>query len=126
MYGTYNFWLVALSVVVAVFVSHTALNLSSRVSVASHRPARLWLTGGAVAMGCGIWSMHFVGMLAFSLPIPLSYDVGTTLASLAIAIAISGFCARPSRAAPKITLTRRAAGARRRWGSASAPCTTRA
>jgi diguanylate cyclase (GGDEF)-like protein len=110
MYGTYNYWLVALSVVVAVFVSYTALNLSSRVSSASQRPARLWLSGGAVAMGCGIWSMHFVGMLAFSLPIPLSYDVGTTLASLAIAVAISGFAlsiASPAR----ITLTRRALGA---------------
>jgi diguanylate cyclase len=110
MYGTYNYWLVALSVVVAVFVSYTALNLSSRVSSTSQRPARLWLSGGAVAMGCGIWSMHFVGMLAFSLPIPLSYDVGTTLASLAIAIAISGFAlsiASPAR----ITLTRRALGA---------------
>ena len=110
MYGTYNYWLVALSVVVAVFVSYTALNLSSRVSSANQRPARLWLTGGAVAMGCGIWSMHFVGMLAFSLPIGLSYDVGITLASLAIAIAISGF-ALSIASPPKISLRRRAAGA---------------
>src|SRR5215470_18812021 len=110
MYGTYNYWLVALSVVVAVFVSYTALNLSSRVSTAGPRPARLWLTGGAVAMGCGIWSMHFVGMLAFSLPIPLSYDVATTLASLAIAIGLSGYAlSLASRA--QISLRRLAAGA---------------
>jgi diguanylate cyclase (GGDEF)-like protein len=110
MYGTYNYWLVSLSIVVAVFVSYTALNLSSRVSSASERPARLWLTGGAIAMGCGIWSMHFVGMLAFSLPLALSYDVATTLASLVIAIGISGFAlsiASPAR----ITLKRRTAGA---------------
>src|SRR5689334_8022877 len=110
MYGTYNYWLVALSVVVAVFVSYTALNLSSRVSSASERPARLWLTGGAIAMGCGIWSMHFVGMLAFSLPIALSYDVATTLASLVIAIGISGFALRIASPA-RITLKRRAVGA---------------
>ncbi len=42
-------------------------------------------------MGVGIWSMHFVGMLAFSLPIPLAYDVPKTLASLAVAIVTSGF-----------------------------------
>jgi diguanylate cyclase (GGDEF)-like protein len=108
--GNYNYWLVALSVLVAVFVSYTALNLSSRVARAGKRPARMWLTGGAVAMGCGIWSMHFVGMLAFSLPIPLSYDVATTLASLAIAIAISGF-ALSVASPPQITLTRLAIGA---------------
>jgi diguanylate cyclase (GGDEF)-like protein len=110
MYGTYNHWLVALSVVVAIFVSYTALNLSSRVASTHQRSARLWLTGGAVAMGAGIWSMHFVGMLAFSLPIPLSYDVGTTLASLVIAIAISAF-ALSIASPPQITLARRAAGA---------------
>ncbi len=85
MAGVYNPWLVLLSIAVAVFVSHTALNLSSRVARSRQKPsARLWLVGGAVSMGCGIWSMHFVGMLAFSLPIALSYDIPTTLASLAI------------------------------------------
>ncbi len=91
MTGTYNPWLVCLSVNVAILVSYTALNLAVRVSSASRSSARLWLSGGAVAMGGGIWSMHFIGMLAFSLPIPLSYDIATTLASLAIAIFISGF-----------------------------------
>jgi diguanylate cyclase len=110
VYGTYNYWLVLLSVVVAVFVSYTALNLSSRVASSRKRPARFWLGGGAVAMGCGIWSMHFVGMLAFSLPIPLSYDIAITLASLAIAIAISGF-ALSIASPPQITLRRLAAGA---------------
>jgi diguanylate cyclase (GGDEF)-like protein len=91
MTGTYNPWLVCLSVIVAILVSYTALNLAVRVSSASRSSASLWLGGGAVAMGGGIWSMHFIGMLAFSLPIPLSYDIATTLASLAIAIFISGF-----------------------------------
>src|SRR5687767_14580240 len=91
MTGTYNPWLVCLSVFVAIFVSYTALNLAIRVSSANRRSARLWLAGGAIAMGGGIWSMHFIGMLAFSLPIPLAYDVTITVVSLVIAIAISGF-----------------------------------
>jgi diguanylate cyclase (GGDEF)-like protein len=109
--GTYNFWLVLLSVVVAIFVSYTALNLSSRVARSSSKPsARLWLAGGAVSMGCGIWSMHFVGMLAFSLPIALSYDMVTTLGSLAIAIGLSGFALSIASGA-QIDLKRLAAGA---------------
>src|SRR5262245_57653322 len=87
MRGTYNPWLVCLSVLVAILVSYTALNLAVRVSGANRRFARLWFAGGAIAMGGGIWSMHFIGMLAFSLPILLAYDVTTTLQSLAIAVA---------------------------------------
>src|SRR6202011_4753989 len=102
---------VLLSIAVAVFVSHTALNLSSRVARSTHKPtARLWLVGGAVSMGCGIWSMHFVGMLALSLPIALSYDVATTLASLAIAIGLSGF-ALSIASRPQISMKRLAVGA---------------
>ena len=111
MAGTYNPWLVLLSIVVAIFVSYTALNLSSRVAHSARKPsARLWLAGGAVSMGCGVWSMHFVGMLAFSLPIALSYDVRTTLASLVIAIGLSGF-ALSIASRPQISLGRLAAGA---------------
>lgn len=91
MNGSYNPWLVTLSFVVAVCVSYTALNLASRVATARRRYVRMWLGGGALAMGVGIWSMHFIGMLAFTLPIPLSYDVPKTLASLAVAILVAGF-----------------------------------
>jgi diguanylate cyclase (GGDEF)-like protein len=91
--ATYNYWLVALSVVVAVLVSFTALQLSARMA-SQGQGGKLWLAGGAIAMGVGIWSMHFIGMLAFSLPFPLSYQVGTTLASLAISIGTSGFALR--------------------------------
>jgi len=109
--GNYNFWLVLLSIVVAVFVSYTALNLSSRVARSASKPsARFWLAGGALSMGCGIWSMHFVGMLAFSLPIALSYDIPTTVASLAIAIGLSGF-ALSIASREQIGLGRLAAGA---------------
>ena len=92
MAGTYNNWVVLLSLLVAMLASYTALDLASRIT-ASHRrgaPSRGCL-GGAFAMGMGIWSMHFIGMLAFSLPIPMAYDVGITLVSMLIAIVVSGF-----------------------------------
>jgi diguanylate cyclase (GGDEF)-like protein len=94
MSSVYNHWLVALSLGVAVVVSYTALLLAARVTTSQGRGAHIWLGVGAVAMGIGIWTMHFVGMLAFSLPIPLAYDVPETLASLAIAIVTSGFALR--------------------------------
>ncbi len=91
MQATYNSWLVVLSVLVAMVVAYTALKLADRVAEAAGSGGRYWLLGGAAAMGIGIWSMHFIGMLAFSVPIPLRYNVFTTLASLAIAILTSGF-----------------------------------
>src|SRR5882672_2824525 len=92
MVGTYDSPLVVLSVAVAIVASYVALDLASRV-VASRegRAAWYWLAGGAISMGTGIWSMHFIGMLAFHLPIPISYDVPTTLLSLLIAVLASGF-----------------------------------
>ncbi|MCO5397273.1 putative bifunctional diguanylate cyclase/phosphodiesterase [Ralstonia soli] len=89
--SSYNPLLVLLSLLVAILASYTALDMAGRVVTAQGRAAAWWLAGGASAMGLGIWSMHFVGMLAFSLPIPLGYDVSITLASLAIAIAASAF-----------------------------------
>src|ERR1700686_4581450 len=94
MPSVYNHWLVTLSIVVAMLVSYTALRLAARVATSERQGARLWLGIGAIAMGIGIWSMHFIGMLAFSLPIPLAYNVPTTLASLAVAIVTSAFALR--------------------------------
>jgi NO-binding membrane sensor protein with MHYT domain/signal transduction histidine kinase len=91
MQASYNSWLVALSILVAMVVAYTALKLAARVAEGGRSGGRLWLLGGAVAMGMGIWSMHFIGMLAFSVPIPLRYGVFKTLLSLAIAIVTSGF-----------------------------------
>ena len=92
--GSYEISLVLLSVFVAMMASYTALSLAGRVTETQGRASTLWLAGGAVAMGCGIWSMHFIGMLAFSLPIRLSYDVLWTLASLIAAIGVSAFALR--------------------------------
>jgi NO-binding membrane sensor protein with MHYT domain len=78
MQATYNVWLVLLSIIVAMVVSYTALTLAGRVAQAERSSGRGWLFGGAAAMGIGIWSMHFIGMLAFSVPIPLRYNILTT------------------------------------------------
>ncbi|ACC76112.1 EAL domain-containing protein [Paraburkholderia phymatum] len=89
--GSYNSLLVLFSLLVAVLAAYTSLEMAGRITTATGRTARLWLTGGAFAMGLGIWSMHFIGMLAFSLPIRLGYDPLVTLLSLSIAVASSAF-----------------------------------
>ncbi|HWU85609.1 MAG TPA: diguanylate cyclase, partial [Rhodocyclaceae bacterium] len=83
-----------MSLLVAMLASYTALDMAGRVATVQGRAAWWWLGGGAFAMGFGIWSMHFVGMLAFSLPIPLGYDIKITLLSLVIAIGVSAFALR--------------------------------
>ncbi|HUY12983.1 MAG TPA: response regulator [Terriglobia bacterium] len=81
-----DYRLVILSVVIAVFASSAALDLAGRVAAARGRARYAWLSGGAVAMGAGIWSMHYIGMLAFHLPIPVLYDLPTVAVSLLAAI----------------------------------------
>lgn len=89
--GSYSSSLVAISLGVAILASYTALDLSGRIATARGRVAYVWMSGGALAMGVGIWSMHFIGMLAFRLPIELGYDLGLTALSLLIAVLSSGF-----------------------------------
>src|SRR5688572_24247556 len=109
MQATYNFWLVGLSIVVAMVVSYTALKLTSRVAEASRSAGRMWLLGGAAAMGMGIWSMHFIGMLAYSVEIPLRYGIIKTLFSLVIAMITSGF-ALAIAGRPQLSMARLATG----------------
>jgi NO-binding membrane sensor protein with MHYT domain len=66
--------LVILSVLMASAASYAALDLAGRVTAARGRERLAWLAGGSLAMGVGIWSMHFVGMLAFRLPVPIGYQ----------------------------------------------------
>src|SRR6202140_5326486 len=87
--GSYNYALVALSVLIALFASYAALDVAGRVTAASGWTRAVWLLGGAVAMGTGIWSMHYIGMLAFILPIPVAYHWPTVLLSLIAAILAS-------------------------------------
>jgi NO-binding membrane sensor protein with MHYT domain/serine phosphatase RsbU (regulator of sigma subunit) len=89
MQGTYNIWLVATSYLVAVAASFAALELGGRVTSARGRAVWIWMTGGSVAMGLGIWSMHFIAMLAFHLPVTMAYDVWITLFSTVPAIVCS-------------------------------------
>src|SRR5689334_20506400 len=90
--GVYDFRLVALSVIVAALASFTALDLAGRIRAAVNWSRYAWLAAAAVAMGGGIWSMHFIGMLAFSMPgMMVSYDFGLTLLSLALPIAVTAF-----------------------------------
>ena len=89
--GSYDPALVLISLCVAMLASYTALDLAGRIATTRGWPVLLWVGGGGVAMGIGVWSMHFIGMLAFSLPIPLGYDLTLTLLSLAIAVLSSGF-----------------------------------
>ena len=74
MVGSYSYQLVTLSVLIAIFASYAALELAARITVATGRIRLVWLAGGATAMGIGIWSMHYIGMLAFHLPVPVRYD----------------------------------------------------
>lgn len=89
--ATHNTGLVVLSVGIAIIASYTALNLAGRVTVAQGRTRiLLWLTGGAIAMGVGIWSMHFIAMLAYNLPIGINYNLPIVLVSMVVAIIASG------------------------------------
>jgi NO-binding membrane sensor protein with MHYT domain/nitrogen-specific signal transduction histidine kinase len=91
MNGHYDPGLVALSILVATIASYTALDLAGCVSATTSSPRKswTWLIAGAMSMGIGIWSMHFIGMLAFHLPVPVAYDLSTSLLSMFIAILVS-------------------------------------
>jgi two-component system, sensor histidine kinase and response regulator len=88
---TYDPLLVALSVLIASLAAYGVLGLAERTS-AAHRPLvrRSWLAAGAVTMGIGVWAMHFIGMLAFRLPVKVNYDLATTLISVVPAVLASG------------------------------------
>ncbi|MES2018644.1 MAG: EAL domain-containing protein [Pseudomonadota bacterium] len=83
--GHYNPLLVVLSVVVAMFASYAALLVSQHV-IGSAQHRRAWLSAGGVCLGLGIWAMHFVGMLAFTLPCASSYDYRLTFISTVPAV----------------------------------------
>lgn len=89
--GNYNLLLVLLSIAIATFAGMAALSIVDRIQASNDlRTRRFWLLAGAMAMGCGIWAMHFTGMLAFILPLTISHDFSITLLSLIPAILGSG------------------------------------
>jgi PAS domain S-box-containing protein len=89
MTGYYDYGEVTRSVAIAVAASYAALDLTGRVAATSGRVRLAWLSSGAVAMGVGVWAMHFKGMLAFRLPVSVEYHWPTVLASLLLAILAS-------------------------------------
>jgi NO-binding membrane sensor protein with MHYT domain len=85
----YDLKLVTISVVIAILAAYTALTFASHVNHTRDDDRHLWLGGGAIAMGTGIWAMHFVGMLAFQLPVAVSYNFPIVLFSLLAAVLAS-------------------------------------
>jgi signal transduction histidine kinase/CheY-like chemotaxis protein len=88
--GHYEPTLVLLSILAAIFASYTTLSLAMRVKAAHGYAPHAWVAGGAFAMGSGIWAMHFIGMLAFRLPMPLAYDPLITFISWLLPVVVSG------------------------------------
>ena len=81
--GTYNIVLVSLSILVAILSSYAALNVAEHVSTVNEaKQRRLWIICGGFCLGFGTWAMHFIGMLAFSLPCEINYEPVMTLLSM--------------------------------------------
>ncbi|NGZ75074.1 bifunctional diguanylate cyclase/phosphodiesterase [Saccharibacillus alkalitolerans] len=87
--GTYNLGLVVVSCIISVLASYAALNLAGRIHLAHGKSRAFWLAGGAVSMGLGIWSMHFVGMLALELPMRMTYNIPLIILSMIMPIFVS-------------------------------------
>jgi len=90
MAGSYNLLLICFSLFVATLASYTVLEIAERISSQeTARYRRMWLAGGALVFGVGIWSTHFTGMLAFQLPINVAYNALFTVVSLLLCIGLS-------------------------------------
>jgi NO-binding membrane sensor protein with MHYT domain/CheY-like chemotaxis protein len=85
----HDLMLVILSYIVAFLASYTALDMGERVGNATSRARKFWLAGSAVVLGGGIWSMHFIAMLALQVALPVTYELHLTVASLFIAIGLT-------------------------------------
>jgi two-component system sensor histidine kinase/response regulator len=90
MTSTISYWIATLSLFVAACASYTALDVAGRATAATGRARLAWLIGGAFAMGMGIWSMHYVGMLAFELPVVVYYHIPTVFVSFLAGVFASG------------------------------------
>jgi PAS domain S-box-containing protein len=90
MTSTLDYWMVALSVLIAIAASYAALDIAGRATAALGRMRTTWLVGGAASMGLGIWSMHYIGIVAFGLPVAVFHHLPTVFLSLLAAILASG------------------------------------
>jgi NO-binding membrane sensor protein with MHYT domain/CheY-like chemotaxis protein len=105
--ASYNYGLVLLSYLVAALGSYAFLQFATRIAELTDSGLRLgWMAVGAIAMGGGIWAMHFIGMLAHTLPIPVSYDLGITALSIVPAVLAAAIAlhvvARPVVTTPRL------------------------
>lgn len=92
MEGSYNYYIVSLSVIIAILASYSALSITAKISSTKGKVRFFWLLSGSFVMGSGVWSMHFVGMLAFHLHAAVKYDVWLTLLSMSASV-VSSFIA---------------------------------
>ena len=91
--GTHDPLLVTLSIAVACLAGYAALSVVDRIIAANSANAkRGWLAAGGFAMGSGIWAMHFTAMTAFSIDMPVSYNLALTLISMLPSILGSCIC----------------------------------
>lgn len=89
--GSYIISLVLLSILTATIAAFAAFGIAERSTSAAQKKHKItWVLFGALSMGIGIWAMHFIGMLAFELPIPVSYNLEITLVSILPAFFSSG------------------------------------
>ncbi|GJM71243.1 hypothetical protein HMSSN036_34590 [Paenibacillus macerans] len=89
MEGSYNYYIVALSAAIAILASYSALSIAAKISSSDGKMRLFWLFGGSLVMGSGVWSMHFVGMLAFHLHVQVKYDAWLTLLSMGASVTSS-------------------------------------
>ncbi|MBT0730398.1 EAL domain-containing protein [Rosenbergiella nectarea subsp. apis] len=86
MHVTWDSGLVLASVFIAFLASFSALDTVARVTDSRGMKALFWLVGGGAAMGIGIWSMHFIGMMAMHFQVPMRYNPGETVFSIIVAV----------------------------------------
>lgn len=101
LHGNYSIALVIISVIIAIVASYTAISMNDRAQKNSFIHRNIWLALAAIAMGFGIWSMHFIGMSAFSLPVEMHFNKFLTVVSVMPAMCASFFAfyiaSRPKR-----------------------------
>jgi NO-binding membrane sensor protein with MHYT domain len=108
--GYYDPLIVALSAVIAVAASYAALDLAGRIGASKGLLLVVWLSCGSIAMGIGIWSMHFTGMLAFRLPVPVRYHWPLVLWSYVVAVSAAALAALYIASRKKMSGSRTAVG----------------
>ena len=103
--GTFDPLLVGISIVVAIGGAFAALDIAASART-SRRRANVWVLGAAIAFGSSVWTMHFIGMLAFRVPVPVAYDLKLTAFSLVAALGMSwgGFALAARHAAGRWTI----------------------